>query len=286
MRCKTCSYPLWNTPTGNCPECGDAFLPSTHTFRLGEVIFRCPDCGTNYFGDTEDGHLNPAEFNCVGCQRRLHENDCLLFPSDGDMSSVVENQMPWFDTRLGHLARWFATIGWSMAKPTELGRSIPRDVFSSAFKFVLITTAVASFFGLIPNFIFSIAPSLGNSGIGVGSLLAVMSSLLVPLAVIIFICIEGLIAHAVLRLTGGCAFGLGQTMAGTFFGSGQYLLLGIPCIGPCFTPVVLIWCLIGKSIMLANLQQVSIPRGVVAMAVIPFMVLIGLMAAAYLTVDV
>ena len=286
MRCRSCSYPLWNTPAGNCPECGDAFLPSSHTFKRGEVIFQCPDCEAQYFGDTEDGHLNPQEFNCVGCARRLREDECVLFPSDGDMSSIVEYQCPWFDKGLGVSGRWFGTIGWSMAKPTDLANALPGGVVLSGLKFMLITIGVASIFGLIPNVIFVVIPQVANAGVGVGSLMSLAYSLMIPGVVIIGICLEGLLAHAVLRLTGGAANDLGQTMAGIFFGSGPYIVLGIPCLSPCVAPVVLIWSLVGKSIILSNLQQVSIQRGIVAASVIPLMLVIGLVGLMIFTVNV
>ena len=75
MRCTECNYPLWNTPAGNCPECGSHFRPSEHAFHVGEVLFRCPDCAQDYYGDDIDGHLRPNEFDCVKCERHLHEDD-------------------------------------------------------------------------------------------------------------------------------------------------------------------------------------------------------------------
>jgi hypothetical protein len=202
------------------------------------------------------------------------------------MSSIVENQLPWLNTRLGFVGRWFRTIGWSMSKPAELGKVIPREVFLPALKFFLITTAVASTFGLIPSVMLDIVPDLAKGGVGMGMVMNVMSSLLIPVIVVLYILIEGLIAHAALKLTGGCTFGLGQTMTGVFFGSGPYILLGVPCLSVCFIPVVLIWCIVVKSIILSHLQQVSVPRGIVAISASPFMILIAALGAAYMTVNV
>ena len=114
MYCRNCDYSLWNIPGRQCPECGDAFLPSEYEFKPGAVKFCCPDCSQQYYGTSYKGHLRPNEFDCVECGRHLEMDEMTLLPAEGwDEHSVGSATSPWVRPNKGLIKRWFCTVGWS-----------------------------------------------------------------------------------------------------------------------------------------------------------------------------
>lgn len=270
MRCTECNYPLWNTPAGNCPECGSSFCPSKHAFRVGEVLFRCPDCGQDYYGDDNDGHLRPSEFDCVKCGRHLHEDDCLLFPAEGDMDTVAEIRVPWMDASQGRFRRWMGTIGWSMTSPGKLIESVPLSGSSfSGWIFCLWNIVAVCLFGYGPMLLLIFIPAMNRGAIGAYEFLYV----LFPLSLLIFVLFQALFSHGFLLITGGKTQGFSRTMSACTFSTGPFLFSAIPCAGSCLGPVSFIWYVISSIIMLQVGHKVSGVRAVFAGLLMPFLLI-------------
>ena len=263
MRCTDCNYPLWNTPAGNCPECGKPFTPSTHTFQVGEVRFRCPDCGQDYFGDDLDGHLRPSSFNCVSCGRHLHEDECLLFPADGDMDAIADVRMPWFDTSRRWLGRWFSTIGWAISQPSKLIDGVPKN--SGIGPGVVFLALNATFFCVV--WLLPVVLIMGIQRLAATS--EFLFFLLFPIGICVAVFIQGSVTHGILVLSGGTQYGYSRTMAAATFSTGPFVLCSVPCLGMCVAPLGLIWWLVLMCIMVHVGQGVNGLRATLSSLVVP-----------------
>ena len=259
-------------PAGNCPECGESFKPSDHTFPVGEVRFCCPDCGQDYYGDGEGGHLRPREFDCAQCGRHIHEDDCILLPADGGMDAKVFNRSPWFDQSRGFIGRWLSTVGWSMSRPVDLVRQLPSNerLFGSGMAFAGMTLGFI-FLCTLPVFLLMTLPSIlptpgAGGGLKMGQGLSVMGmSVLGPLIMLVAILVQGVLGHGCLIISGGAPHPIGRTVLVVSFASGPMVLNGVPCLGGCLTPVTLVWALIISILMLMVAQGISAGRAVFAM---------------------
>lgn len=270
MRCTECNYPLWNTPAGNCPECGSHFRPSEHAFHVGEVLFRCPDCAQDYYGDDIDGHLRPNEFDCVKCERHLHEDDCLLFPAEGDMDTVAEIRVPWMDSSRGRFRRWMGTAGWSMTSPGKLIETVPLSGSSfSGWKFCLCNIAAVFLIGYLPFALLYVIPLMNRGMIGMSEFMTVLW----PIWMVIVLLLQALLSHGFLLITGGKTNGFSRTMSACTFSTGPFLLSAIPCAGSCLSPVSFIWYVISSIIMLQVGHKVSGVRAVFSGLLMPFLLI-------------
>ena len=149
MRCRNCDYPLWNLPARACPECGDPFAPSEFEFKPGAVKYCCPDCQQEYYGTSRKGHLRPSSFECVQCKRQLEMDEMVLLPAEGwDERVVVSHSAPWTRQDIGHVRRWFATVGWSYVRPGDLIAGIPVDKgLGQSWAFMTITQLLVGLIG-------------------------------------------------------------------------------------------------------------------------------------------
>lgn len=92
MRCTTCNHPLWDTPAGPCPGCGEPFKPSDFTFTPESVRFHCPSCGQEYYGTDARGHLVPVSFTCVSCSGPVRMDEMILTPAEPTGSHHLSEQ--------------------------------------------------------------------------------------------------------------------------------------------------------------------------------------------------
>jgi hypothetical protein len=76
----------------------------------------------------------------------------------------------------------------------------------------------------------------------------------------------GLTAHGLLRVSGGCAHGLGRTFQAICYGSGANMLSAVPCVG---AYVGWIWWAVSAVLMLKEGQCVSGRRASVAVLALP-----------------
>ncbi len=272
MRCKTCDYRLWNLPARRCPECGTPFKPSDYEFTINSVQFRCPHCGQSYYGTGERGHLVPIEFDCVGCGRHIHMDEMVLFPTEGveEGQTKIENA-PWLErAERGRVRAWFSTVGMALVRPGRLMEMLPEEnATGQAILFGLITTVLlmASMTG--PYLLLLLGFSVGAAGWGeiVGFVIAVTAFLALVLALMF---LWGLIIHALLRITGETAGGLGHTYQAVFYGSGANVGCALPCMG---MYVGWIWYVISTVIMVKWRQRVSGLRAAFAVITFPLLLI-------------
>ena len=272
MRCNECNYPLWNTPAGNCPECGKPFKPSTHAFAVGEVRFRCPEpaCNQDYFGDDLDGHLRPNQFTCISCGREVHEDECLLFPADGNMDAVAEVRMPLLDSTKGAFKRWLGTIGWSMTQPGRLMAGVPNNTgVGVGARFALITFGFVLLVGYLPVLLISVLPMMFGGGVGPVGILAIGPAVIIPAIVFVLVGVQIALAHGLLAVTGATAHGFGRTALAVLLATGPFALMATPCVGGCASPIAGVWWMVSSIVMLMVGQKVSGIRATLAVLLLP-----------------
>jgi hypothetical protein len=286
MRCQNCDYPLWNLPARACPECGDAFAPSEFEFKPGAVKYCCPDCQQEYYGTSRKGHLRPSSFECVQCKRQLEMDEMVLLPAEGwDERVVVSHSAPWTRSDIGHVRRWFATVGWSYVRPGDLIAGISVDKgLGQSWAFLTITQLLVGLIGFaVPIVVIIILVSIfgntGNTGIAVFTGLA-LPSLGVLVSTIVLALIWSVLIHATLVLTGGCAHPMGRTIACVFFASGTLAAQTVPCLGPyCFGYIVNVWWIVCTILMLIEGQKISGLRATLSVLWFPvllIMITVGL----------
>lgn len=281
MYCRNCDYSLWNIPGRQCPECGDAFLPSEYEFKPGAVKFCCPDCSQQYYGTSYKGHLRPNEFDCVECGRHLEMDEMTLLPAEGwDEHSVGSATSPWVRPNKGLIKRWFCTVGWSYVNPRGLIAGIPvSSGVGGSFGFFMITQCLIGLVGIaLPVLLFTIIIGLSTprGGIGLAGLSAtLLPSLLVVSGSIFVAILWGLLIHATLALTGGTAHSVGRTMSSVFFASGTLAAQAVPCVGPyCLGYIVGVWWVVSTILMVMESQKVSGLRASLAVLWPPLLTLV------------
>ncbi len=295
MRCRTCDYPLWNLKTRQCPECGSPFSPDEYQFVASSVRFCCPHCDQAYYGTDDRGHLDPVSFTCIGCGRPVHMNDTVLLPAEGVTEQATRVGVnPWLERhRMGRIRAWFSTVGGALVGPLRLMRGT--DVDSSlgqAWWFLLVTMAVTFAVALVPATCMVIAMPFMMGGLGApagqglpgpGWMSLIMAGSMLVGFIIAFIFVSlfalvwGLVAHALLRITGPAPGPLRRTFQAICYSGGTLALSAIPCISNAATP----WWVVSAVLMVKQGHQVH--GGRAAFAVITFPVLLlGLGIAAYI----
>ena len=284
MKCRDCDYSLWRLPGRECPECGLPFKPSDEIFKPGAVKFCCPDCMQQYYGTSSKGHLRPLEFDCVQCGRHLHMDETVLLPGDGvsDEQAAIIQASPWSRGNRNVVSRWFRTVGWAYAKPSDLISGTPAEnTVLSSFWFLVLTQLVIVGIGVgLPLLIIALigglpfggpGPSAGLSGIVGG--LAFGGGMLVVACVMSGL--WALLSHLSLVVTGGCAYPLSRTFSAICLSSGTLAIQAVPCVGPyCLGYVVFVWWIVSAILMLMHGQKVSGLRATIAV-LWPPLLLIG-----------
>lgn len=286
MRCRRCDYQLWNLASRTCPECGDAFLPSGHTFRPASVEFRCPHCKQRYFGTDARGHLQPSAFTCVGCGRPVTMDEMVLAPAEGvDPEATVVDRNPWTRrAQLGRRRAWWRTSILGMINPVKLAQVTPHDgALWPAWRFATVNILIvmganlAMMFGII----------------GLGAVIAwingdptALTNLLMSLLGFLVFGAAGLalqllytlvwigLAHLQLKITGGSPRPIRTTSLAILYTSGANLPNAVPCLNY----VAWLWWPITAGIALKHMQGVSAWRALPAALFTPLVVVAGFVA--------
>jgi len=290
MRCRTCDYRLWNLAARTCPECGAPFKPSDFEFTPNSVQFLCPHCQQDYYGTSLQGHLVPRRFECVKCGRSIDMDEMIVLPTQGvheDRTAMHSN--PWLMRQeRGLVKSYFSTLGRGMGAPVALMRATSElSSVTQAWWFALITQVL----------IWTVAASLccgtytaitlaEYETVGIWDSIGLASGVwLAPIAVTMgWIAVWGLAAHALLRLSGPTAGGIGRTYQVLCYTSGANLLSLIPFPFNLVTaaPLLsLIWWGIVGMLGLQEAQRVSGGRAALAVFA-PLGVLIALLVGGFI----
>ena len=109
---------------------------------------------------------------------------------------------------------------------------------------------------------------------GMGMGLSQMGGLLIyPVVILVLVFVQSGIVHVVLLISGGAAYGFSRTMSATTFSTGPFLLMLVPCLGMCISPVSVIWWFVATIIMLHVGQKVGGVRASLAGLVLPILAL-------------
>lgn len=281
MKCRGCEYALWNLPGRTCPECGRPFLPGEFEFVANSVRFMCPHCGQAYYGTDAKGHLVPREFDCVRCAAHIHMDQMVLLPTAGvEESQTAPQRLPWTErSERGFVRAWLGTILMAVTSPTRLIRAA-RDVRpASAWWFATVTYLVALLGGVSPFLVFFFAQPgrVRPAGLvsSIGGPLLVVSMLWLGI-----VAVWGLLAHAILRITGRTAGGPGRTYVALCFSSAVTILGVVPCFGLHMMGLIVpLWWAILAALMLREEHKVPAWRATVAGVLPPvlgYMSVVGL----------
>ncbi len=281
MRCKNCDYPLWQISARVCPECGAPFKPSEYEFTLNSVRFCCPHCEQDYYGTGPTGHLVPRSFNCVRCSKPIDMDDMVLLPTEGVQEHQTEVQrQPWLERgkRRGFFSALFATIGHSLVKPGQLLKATPPESGAwPATAFMLCTLGgLALVYGLFMLLFFGIIGGIASAagprgGTGVGAVMLGMgagSAAGLLIFWLLILSLSAVVAHGILKITGGCAHGLGRTWQAFCYSSGANVASAVPCLGAYFG---WIWWLVSGCIALKDAQKVHGGRAALAVLTVPIL---------------
>jgi hypothetical protein len=284
MRCKTCDYPLWNLSARLCPECGTPFKPSDYEFTLNAVRFCCPHCNQAYYGTGPRGHLVPRSFACVTCARPVDMDEMVLLPAEGVSDEQTESiRQPWLErgTRRKPIPAWFATIGHALTRPGQLLQATPpTSGLGQATLFLLSTLgaiALASgvMFGATMGCMGAMMVGAGGGrptpGAFVGWQSVGIALGVAAFALVAWLVMTGLVcvvAHGLLRLTGGCAHGLGRTWQALCYSSGANVVSLVPCLGGY---IGWIWWAVSASVALKDAQRVHGGRAALAVLAVPLL---------------
>ena len=286
MRCKQCDYPLWNLKARQCPECGVAFVPADYEFVINSVRFCCPHCDQPYYGIGDKGHLVPTEFNCVKCAHPVAMNQMVLRPAEGvEERQTQADHMPWLmRQQIGWWLGWIRTIGYSMVRPHLLMRATPLETsVGQAWWYATVTCLLVFFCGI----------GLPLMGIGVimiaqGDRDAFGAFIAGPITTVCFTglfllgaLVWGLVAHGLLKISGGASHSLGRTYSAILYSIGANAPLALPAIGPyCGLWVMWIWWSVSAIFMVSEGQKVHGGRAAFAVLAFPI-ILILLLSSGY-----
>lgn len=292
MQCKTCGYSLWNLRSRTCPECGNAFAPSTYVYRPGAVRFCCPHCAQEYYGTDQAGLLEPRAFTCVGCNQGITLDEMVLLPVEGLSEAQTRGDtMPWLErSRQGFWRAWWGTTKRAMLSPGRLLELVPlKSSTSSAAGYACISQGIFGLTGFLGIGCGAVAVGALFGGIGgkgvISAGLAIVAGifvgfLLMMLITLIIIWLWALAAHGILRLTGPTQAGIDRTFQALAYSSGANALTGIPCIGAYLSYFLSIWWLVSATIALKAAQKVSGGRASLA-ALTPPLVVTGVLIGSY-----
>jgi len=270
MRCKHCEYRLWNLRSRTCPECGTPFAPSQFEFAPSSVRFCCPHCNQEYYGTAANGHLVPFAFECVSCQQRVTMDEMVLLPAEGlEEDQTVAEVLPWLDrNRRGFIRSWFSTVGMALVRPGRLIELAPIEgAVGSAWWFALLTCVVVAVVAIVPFLAMGLIFGGGGPPMALFGPMAGFS-LFALVAVLAGITIWGVLAHAILRLTGNVHSSIGRTYQALCFSAGAYAVSAVPCLG---LYIGWIWWIVSAAIMVMRGQRVGGFRATVAVIVMPLL---------------
>jgi hypothetical protein len=290
VRCRKCQYALWNLEGRQCPECGEAFRPSTYRFAPDSVRFLCPHCRQQYFGTDGAGLPVPRAFACVSCRREIELDQMIVAPIPGvDEDETRGVVVGWLARReLGFWRGLGRTVLDAHIRPLQLAGALPPDASTrSALGFAAVVLTIygvvggALLFvvamGMVPG-VYIISGS-GSTQSGWVALAALpLGGVIGVLLVVLLLGLWALLAHGVLRLSGRAEGGIKGTVQALAYGSGAGSLMGIPCLGGNFVPVAWVWWAISAALMMTGIHKVSPTRAVVA-TFTPPLLLIAVAAA-------
>lgn len=281
MKCKNCSYALWNLSTRKCPECGTYFKPSDYDLVPNSVRFCCPHCDQHYFGTSERGHLVPASFNCVSCTQPVEMDQMVIRPVGTNDDGEVEKDVP-FRSDPNRLSGFFRTIWLVMMQPRKIARGIVAaegtaggTLFLAAMG--LVTTFIGAFLSMVLMMAMTSvlpggAPGGPGGGVPVTGVLGVVLGTSVVFGVVMWIVIAFIwagLTHVILSLSGAKKWTFGTTFAVIAYSSGCMVLGWIPCIGSYTQLLGMVWQFVSASVMMAEIHRATPRRAVFAILAPP-----------------
>jgi len=289
MRCRTCSYSLWNLAAGACPECGSSFKPSDFDFVPHSVMFCCPKCNQSYFGSDSRGHLVPPSFQCVSCQSPVVMDEMILraAPGVGEFGGQID-AVPWEDrVRFPWYEGFATTVWWSLSKPSRLGAAIGvRASLRSAIVFDTVMMLVYSVAGIgvyaLLGFLFGLSQQ--KTPFSLMRMLTAFSTGFVILAIasivfsVLALLVWSALAHLIVKVSGGSNKGFSTTLACLCYAGGCRIFGWIPCLGQYLLTIGVLWQFVSATLMMRRAHGISTGRAAASVLAAPLLGL-GLIAA-------
>lgn len=292
MRCRRCSYELWNMVPGACPECGSLWRFEEFRFRPHRAQFLCPHCSTAYAGTGESGLPEPRKFVCRSCSGEIALHEMRALPAPGtDGTDAMDDAFVWSErSRVGRFKAWRTTVWWSLVEPRKLGRSLPHHPrFRDALKFALVSALVPALATIVPILVLVIGmqgATAGPPGLAVAEFAFFGAALaLIPASLLALVLLWALAAHGILALTGPIHRGMGVTTAIALYSGGALLLASVPCLGIYLSWISFIVMANTMVFALSVAQAVPLWRATVAVLAPLLVVIAGVAFAFYWVVS-
>lgn len=281
MHCRTCGYALWNLPTNVCPECGTTFDLRTYQFQPGTVEFACPVCDHRYLGHGPNYVPSDAdEVECLQCHQKVATAQFRVIPLTPDAVAIDPQRVAWEHRHIvGFWKAWWATWKLAVLKPAELGSQLGAGRSGwDAVGFAALTHGMSSVIGMVVVLVL-VAGMMFSSGGGGGmnwAHISLFSGWVFTMAWMLF-CV--LTAHVVVKLTGRHRGDWVLTVRALSYAQAPFLLASIPVLCTCTPLLTWIWYVISGTIILSQVQKISLWRALLATA---WTFIVGAMLLAWL----
>jgi hypothetical protein len=216
-------------------------------------------------------------------------DEMVLLPTEGVAEAVTRpDTNPWLDTEGRWIGRWMRTVGMALFSPVRLMKGTPVGASTAkAVRFCTLTSlGIVVLGGAVAVAMFALPMmARGTAGTGVfvaitGLAWGVLVLFLAVSAIVIVALVWGLLAHALLRLTGPTHAGPARTVQAFLYASAGNAPTAVPCVGVYLMPLGLLWWWGSAAAMLVEGQKVRAWRAIVASSVVPVLSLILIVATA------
>jgi hypothetical protein len=198
------------------------------------------------------GHLLPNEFDCVKCGIRMRMDEMVLRPAEGVQEEQTKvSRVPWLERReRGRLSGWFWTVMQSMGSPGRLVRGLPAESSQAqAWLYALITMSAIMFCGAaLPLSVISLILLLTGKSNAPEPLLVGLGIMFFGTATVMVLAwVWAAVTHGMLRITGGCEYGMSRTVQCILYGCGTQSALAVPIVGLyCGSWIIPLWWIVAE----------------------------------------
>jgi len=250
-----------------------------YAFDVEAVHFHCSDCGQGYFGSDDQGLPSPRRFECISCHGMIEVAQMMVHPIAEDArGDPIHAGTAWEHREyVGRIPAFLDGVASLATRPADYYRRISQSHSAGALVFSVLSAYLAA--GVfVAMFSFLIRSGLLGSGLTDGFLGSVrfwvQLAVGVPLGVVAWNYVYGLIIYVVLRLLGQSHQDYEATVRAVAYGSA---VLPALCVLP---PVGLFWYMRVVASGIESFHRTSRGQALLA-AIVPILLVIHVVAVLF-----